>query len=94
METTELRIVPKGVCSREIWLSIDPDHIIRACAFEKGCRGNLAAVSRLVIGRPAREVAQLLRGIECQGNTSCPDQLAQALEHYLAAPAPPEIEHS
>ena len=36
----------------------------------------------MVIGRKADEVKELLRGIPCRGNTSCPDQLSRAIEAY------------
>ena len=38
----------------------------------------------MVIGRPADEVKELLRGVICRGNTSCPDQLSHAIEQYEA----------
>ena len=49
-----------------------------------GCSGNLQGISRLVVGMPAREVVEKLRGIRCgMKPTSCPDQLSKALERCL-----------
>ena len=73
---------PRGVCSTRIDLEIEGD-VIRSCAFTNGCRGNTAGVSRLVEGMSVQEVIERLSGIPCQGNTSCPDQLARALQAYL-----------
>lgn len=69
----------RGTCSRGIELEIK-DGMVTHCAFDGGCKGNTQAVARLVIGRPVEEVIHLLKGIQCQNGTSCPDQLAQALE--------------
>ena len=72
----------RGVCARTIELDIDEKGIIRNVIFEGGCRGNTQGVAQLAIGKNAREVARLLKGIQCRGNTSCPDQLAKALKQY------------
>ena len=45
-----------------------------------GCTGNTQGVARLAEGRNIDEVIALLKGIQCRGGTSCPDQLARALE--------------
>lgn len=71
-----------GTCSRRITFSIE-NNIITSCSFERGCVGSLQAISRLVTGKPAREVIRLLEGIQCQNGTSCPDQLAKALREHL-----------
>ena len=74
-----------GTCSRNIGITID-DGIVKNVVFTGGCHGNLQGITRLVIGRPAREVAEILRGINCNGKgTSCPDQLSRALEEALNA---------
>lgn len=74
---------PSGVCSRLMELDIR-DGIIEDIRVEAGCSGNLQGIVSLVKGRDAREVAGKLRGIRC-GNkdTSCPDQLAAAIEAAL-----------
>lgn len=48
-----------------------------------GCQGNLIGLSRLVEGMEVEEVIRRLDGITCGGKpTSCPDQLAKALEKH------------
>lgn len=76
----------KGTCSTQIDLEIE-NGVITACAFHNGCRGNTQGLAKMVIGRKADEVKETLRGIPCRGNTSCPDQLAQAIEAYEAQQA-------
>ena len=49
---------------------------------DRGCKGNTEGLARSVIGRKAEEIAELLQGIECRGNTSCPDQLSKAIRAY------------
>ena len=73
----------KGTCSTSIDLQID-NGIITACKINNGCKGNTQGVAKLVIGRPAEEMASLLEGIQCRGGTSCPDQLARAIRSYQA----------
>ena len=70
-----------GTCSRQIEIELDGD-IIRRVRFIGGCTGNTQGLSRLVEGMQADEVIRRLKGIQCRGNTSCPDQLARALEEY------------
>ena len=71
----------KGTCSTQIDLEIE-NGIITQCVFHNGCRGNTQGLARMVIGRKADDVKALLRGVICRGNTSCPDQLAHAIEAY------------
>ncbi len=74
---------PRGVCSRKMTVELDGD-IIRDVRIEGGCSGNLQGISRLVIGMPAQEAIQRMKGIRCGGKpSSCPDQLALALEQAL-----------
>jgi uncharacterized protein (TIGR03905 family) len=75
-----------GVCASLIEYRIDQDGLVRDVSFNKGCPGNSKAVARLVDGKPAREIIALLEGLPC-GNkaTSCPDQLAKALQQHTAA---------
>lgn len=74
----------KGVCSRSIAVEIDDDHIIKSVRFMGGCNGNTQGVARLAEGRKAEDVIASLRGINCNGRgTSCPDQLANAIEAAL-----------
>ena len=71
-----------GTCSTQIDLDIDKNGIITACTIHNGCRGNTKGLATMVVGRKADEVKELLRGIPCRGNTSCPDQLSRAIEAY------------
>ncbi len=72
----------QGTCARYIDIEIEADKITRV-NFVGGCRGNTAGLSALIEGMSTYEVIQKLKGIECRGNTSCPDQLANALESML-----------
>jgi uncharacterized protein (TIGR03905 family) len=73
----------QGVCSRQINLVVE-DGVITEAAFVGGCHGNTQGVAALVIGMEAKEAIRRLRGIKCGFKpTSCPDQLAQALEQNL-----------
>lgn len=71
-----------GVCSRSISFTIDEtDNRIHNVVFTGGCNGNTQGVSVLIEGMDAEEAIHRLRGIRCGARpTSCPDQLAQALE--------------
>ena len=74
----------KGTCSTQIDLEVEYG-IIKNVAFTGGCNGNLQGVSKLVEGMKAEDAIAKLKGIRCgYKNTSCPDQLATALEQILA----------
>ena len=77
-----MKYIPSGVCSRQIDLEIE-NGIIKSVKFIGGCNGNLQGISKLCENRPVTEVIDLLQGIKCRGNTSCPDQLSKALKKYL-----------
>jgi uncharacterized protein (TIGR03905 family) len=78
---------PACVCSSQITLQLD-GFILRKAEFSGGCDGNLHAICRLVEGMDARLVKERLAGIDCDGKgTSCPDQLAMAIDEYLRAKA-------
>ncbi|WP_110461303.1 TIGR03905 family TSCPD domain-containing protein [Ruminiclostridium sufflavum] len=73
----------RGTCSRQIDFSIDGG-IVKEVKFNSGCEGNLQAICNLVEGMPADYIISKLKGINCQGRgTSCPDQLARALENVV-----------
>lgn len=70
----------KGVCSREIHIELDGNKI-KEVRFVGGCPGNTFGVAQLVKGMDIQEAIARLKGIRCGGKaTSCPDQLAIALE--------------
>ena len=73
-----------GTCSESIDLEIR-DGVIAVCRINGGCRGNTQGLSKMVIGRKAEEVRDLLRGIQCRNGTSCPDQLSRAIDECLGA---------
>ena len=76
---------PKGVCSVQIDFDLDSEGRIHNLVFIRGCNGNLKAIGRLVEGKDAAEIADLLRGNDCQGRgTSCADQLAKAIDRELS----------
>lgn len=73
----------KGTCSRSIQFEIN-DGIISNVTFEGGCNGNLKGISALAEGKKAEDVINALEGIRCGfKSTSCPDQLAKALQEAL-----------
>ena len=79
-DSQEHIFTPSGVCAREIKFEIE-DGKIYNLRFLAGCNGNLKAIGKLVEGKDAKVVANILKGNEC-GNrgTSCADQLAIAIE--------------
>jgi len=76
---------PEGVCSQQITFELNDDDTIASVRFSGGCNGNLKAIGKLVQGKGARQIAELLGGNDCCGRgTSCADQLARALLQALA----------
>lgn len=74
---------PQGVCSSKIILELD-GNIVQNVEFVDGCDGNLQGIARLAAGMPAEELIAKLSGIRCGWkNTSCPDQMATALQKAL-----------
>lgn len=72
-----------GTCSQEIDIELK-DGVIDSVSFINGCNGNLQGISALVKGMKPQEAIDRLKGIRCgTKSTSCPDQLAQALESML-----------
>lgn len=75
-----MRYQTQGVCSTAIDVEVK-DGIIESVRFIGGCSGNTQGVSALVKGMPVEEAIRRLKGIKCGFRpTSCPDQLASALE--------------
>ena len=70
----------KGTCSREIHYSAK-DGVVESIEVIGGCNGNLKGICRLITGMPVEQVIKAFKGVDCGGRgTSCPDQIAQALE--------------
>ena len=71
---------PKGVCSQKMIIEVE-DGILKDLKVFGGCNGNLKGISSLVKGMKIDNIISRLDGIRCgMKNTSCPDQLAQALK--------------
>ena len=69
-----------GTCSQAIEIETDGD-VVKSVQFIGGCNGNTQGVAKLVEGMKIDEVISRLKGIKCgMRPTSCPDQLAKALE--------------
>lgn len=80
----EYRYRTKGTCSTAIRIELDDAGVIQSVQFQNGCDGNLSGIGKLVKGRKAEEVISVLKGTTCgRKPTSCPDQLARALEEAL-----------
>lgn len=77
-----IKYIPDGVCSKEISFYISNGKL-KNVKFLKGCPGGAQGVSRLVEGMDVIDVVKRLKGIKCQNGTSCPDQLAVAIEKSL-----------
>ena len=76
-----IKYTTRGTCSSQIDIVLDENDVVKSVKYTGGCNGNLQGISRLVAGKPAKEVIELLSGIRCGFKpTSCPDQLAQALK--------------
>ena len=73
----------QGTCSQEIDIELR-DEVIESVQFVGGCNGNLKGICALVKGMKAEDAIDKLKGIKCGfKSTSCPDQLAKALESML-----------
>ena len=73
-----------GVCSQRIFFEIE-DNKVKNVQFVGGCNGNTKGIAQLVVGMKATDVIERVKGTKCGFKaTSCPDQLAKALEAALA----------
>lgn len=78
-----MRYQTRGTCSTAIDIEIK-DGVIDSVKFTGGCNGNLQGISALVKGMKPEDAINRLKGIRCgMKPTSCPDQLAHALENML-----------
>ena len=81
---TSYSFEPQRVCSKRINFNLDDEGNLHDVAFVGGCPGNLKAIGKLVEGKNAAEIANILRGNDCGGRgTSCGDQLAIAIDSAL-----------
>ena len=74
---------PQGVCSKEIHIEVEDD-IVKLVKFVGGCNGNAKGIAALAKGMKVDDVIERLSGISCGfRQTSCPDQMAEALSKRL-----------
>ncbi|MCI2046751.1 MAG: TIGR03905 family TSCPD domain-containing protein [Faecalibacterium sp.] len=74
-----------GTCSMATRVALNADHTIEAVEVMGGCNGNLQGIGSLIKGMKAEDAIGKLKGIRCgTKSTSCPDQIAAALEEALA----------
>lgn len=75
-----------GTCSSQIQLELE-GNVVKQIRFVRGCNGNTQGIAKLAEGMTVEEIKEKLAGIRCDGKpTSCPDQLARAVqEAYNAA---------
>ncbi len=80
MEEQKKIYKPEGVCTRKIQYTVK-DNKLHNVRFIGGCHGNTQGLSRLLEGMEVDEARKRLTGILCENKgTSCPDQLARALQ--------------
>lgn len=78
-----MKYMTQGTCSKEIHIELK-DGLIDSVSFVGGCNGNLKGICALVTGMKPEDAISRLKGIKCGFKpTSCPDQLARALESML-----------
>lgn len=74
-----------GVCSVSTEVTLDDNRKIESVKVMGGCNGNLKGICALLVGMDAEEAIRRMEGLRCGfKNTSCPDQIAQALKEALA----------
>ncbi len=78
------RYMTRGTCSRAINVEVE-DGRVKSVQFEGGCNGNTKGIASLVEGMDVNDAIKKLSGIKCGfKDTSCPDQLAKALEKLIS----------
>ena len=78
---TSIEFKTHGTCARSILLDVE-DGVVTSCKFVGGCAGNTQGIASLVVGMKVEDVIAKTKGIKCGfKDTSCPDQLAKALEN-------------
>jgi len=75
----------RGTCSVQTKVELKDDHTIESVEVLGGCNGNLKGISALLKGMKAEDAIERMKGTRCGAKaTSCPDQIALALEEALA----------
>lgn len=83
MENQKFSYSPRGVCSVKIEFESDGE-FVKNIRFTRGCSGNTQGVATLADGMRAEDIVNKLKGTDCNGRgTSCPDQLARAIEELV-----------
>jgi len=73
----------RGVCATKLEFDVE-EGMVKNVSFFGGCDGNHKGVAALAEGMTPDEAAKRLRGITCgMRKSSCPDQLAVALEEFM-----------
>ena len=91
MQEKEIMYKPEGVCSKYIKVTIaeeegsnKEDNTIKKVLFMGGCPGNAVGLSLAIEGRSVKSIIDMLKDVKCGAKeTSCPAQLAKALEDYV-----------
>lgn len=82
----QISYITEGTCSQMILFELDDEQRLHNVQFVGGCQGNTTGISLLVEGQKAQDVMHKLRGVRCGYKaTSCPDQLAHAIEQAITA---------
>lgn len=77
--------ITEGVCTQAISFDLEGEKV-HNISFMGGCNGNLKAISKLVEGWDAEDIAKALTGNTCgRRPTSCADQLAKAVREAIAS---------
>lgn len=75
----------RGTCAQMISFEVE-DNKVSNVQFFGGCNGNLKGIGALVEGMDIDDVISRIEGIKCgMKSTSCPDQLAKALNEVKNA---------
>lgn len=74
----------QGTCSRQVEFDLIDGKIYHV-QFFGGCSGNTQGLAALIEGMDAEDAVRRMSGIRCGfKQTSCPDQLAQAIRNCLS----------
>ena len=80
----KMEYVNRGVCSRKTVIDLADDGTINDIRIVGGCNGNTSGLAVLLKGMKAQDAIERMKGIDCNGRgTSCPDQVARALEEAI-----------
>lgn len=70
-----------GTCSQFVEMEADENNVVTRAVVIGGCHGNLQGICKLIVGMRLEDVKERLSGIRCGSKpTSCPDQIAKAIE--------------